>query len=56
MQYHPRNRSEDGFLQMPADGSTFRNIEEKSPDFKRELHNLRFSLAADAVNPFGGSI
>jgi hypothetical protein len=38
---------------MPADGSAFRNIKEIWPIFKEEPHNVRLSLAADDVNPFG---
>ena len=53
MDYHETNRSEDGVLRMPTDGSTFRNIEEKWPKFKREPHNIMISLAVDSVNPFG---
>jgi hypothetical protein len=37
---------------MPADGSAFREIEEKWADFKDEPRNVRLSLAADDVNPF----
>jgi hypothetical protein len=37
---------------MPADGSAFREIEEKRVDFKDEPHNVRLSLASDSVNPF----
>jgi hypothetical protein len=46
-------RSEDGVLRMPVDGSTFRNIEEIWPFFKEEPCNVRLSLEADGVNPFG---
>jgi hypothetical protein len=52
MDYHARNRSGDGVLRMPADGSTFREIEEKWADFKDEPRNVRLSLADDDVNPF----
>ena len=52
MDYHAHNRSQDDILQMPADGSTFRDMEEKWPRFKEEPHNARLSLAADGVNPF----
>ena len=52
MDYHARNRSGDDILRMPADGSAFRNIEEKWPQFKEEPRNARLSLAADGVNPF----
>ena len=52
MDYHAHNRSEDGVLRMPADGSAFREIEEKWAYFKDEPHNVRLSLKADGVNPF----
>ena len=52
MDYHSKNRSGDGVLQMPANGSAFREIEEKYVDFKNEPCNVRLSLAADGVNPF----
>ena len=38
---------------MPVDGSAFREIEEKWEDFKDEPRNVRLSLAAEGVNPFG---
>jgi hypothetical protein len=37
---------------MSANGSTFREIEEKWEDFKDEPCNVRLSFAADDVNPF----
>jgi hypothetical protein len=52
MDYHARNRSEDGVLRMPANGSAFREIEEKWAYFKDEPHTVRLSLKADGVNPF----
>ena len=52
MDYHAKNRSQDDVIRMPADGTDFRDIEEKCPHFKEEPHNLRISLAADGVNPF----
>ena len=52
MDYHARNGSGDDILRMPADGSAFRDIEEKWPQFKEEPHNARLSLAVDGVNPF----
>ena len=53
MDYHVKNISEDGVLQIPADGSALKNIEEKWPIFKDEPRNIRLSLAADGFNPFG---
>ena len=38
---------------MHADGSAFRCIEEKWPLFKEEPRNVKISLVADGVNPFG---
>ena len=53
MDYHARNRSEDDVLRMPTNGSLYKNIEERWPIFKEEPRNVRISLAADGVNPFG---
>ena len=52
MDYHARNKSQDDVIRMPADGSSFRDMEEKWPHFKEEPRNLRIYLAADGVNPF----
>jgi hypothetical protein len=52
MDYHACNISEYGVLQMPIDGSAFREIEEKWADFKDEPRNVRLSLVVDGVNPF----
>jgi hypothetical protein len=38
---------------MTADGYAFKEIEEKWPVFKDEPRNVKLSLAADGVNPFG---
>ena len=53
MDYHAKIISEDGFLQMHADGSALKNIEEKWLIFKDEPCNVRLSLAVDGFNPFG---
>ena len=39
-------------MQMPADGSAFKEIEETWSHFKEEPRNLKLSLAADGVNPY----
>jgi hypothetical protein len=52
MYYHARNISGDGVLIMPVDGYAFREIGEKGANFKDEPRNVRFSLAANNVNPF----
>ena len=53
MDYHAKNRSEDGVLRMPADGPALKNIEEKWPIFKDEPRNVRLPLASNGFNPFG---
>ena len=40
-------------MRMPIDGSTFKEIEETWSHFKEEPCNLKLSLAADGVNPYG---
>ena len=52
MDYHAKNSCQDDVIQIPAYGSTFRDMEEKWPHFKEEPRNLRISLAEDGVNPF----
>ena len=46
------NRSGDGVLRMPANGFSFREIEEKWVNFKDEPRNVRLSLAVNSVNRF----
>jgi hypothetical protein len=53
MDFHAKNRSRDDVLRIPADGSALKYIEEKWSIFKEEPHNVRLSLAANGVNPFG---
>ena len=52
MDYHARNRSQDNDIQIPIDGSAFRDMEEKWPHFKEEPCNVRIYLAVAGVNPF----
>ena len=53
MDFHAKNRSEDGVLHMPANGSALKNIKEKWPIFKYEPRNVILSLEANGFNPFG---
>ena len=53
MDYHACNRCKDEIMRMPIDGLEFKEIEEKWPHFKEEPRNLKLSLAAYGVNPFG---
>ena len=52
MDYRARNISEDDVIRIPADGSAFKDMEEKWTHFKEEPYNLSISLAAYGVNPF----
>ena len=52
MDYNAQNKSGDGVLRMPTDGSAFRENEEKWAYFKDEPRNVRLSLEDDNVNPF----
>jgi hypothetical protein len=38
---------------MPVDDSLYKNIKERWPICKEEPRNVRISLAANGVNPFG---
>ena len=53
MDFHAKNRSRQDVLQIPVDGPAFRYIEEKWPIFKEEPRNVKLSLAANGVHPFG---
>ena len=53
MDYHVHNRCKDDIMQMPIDGFSFKEIEETWSHFKEEPRNLKLSLAADGVNPYG---
>ena len=53
MDYHEKNKSEDGVLRMPTYGSALNTIEEKWLIFKYEPRNVRLSLEVDGFNPFG---
>ena len=52
MDYHSRNRIQDDIIQMPIDGSAFRDMEETWIHFKEEPCNLSIYLATYGVNPF----
>ena len=53
MDFYEKKRSRDDVLQILAYGSALKYIEEKWSIFKEEPHNVRLSLAANGVNPFG---
>ena len=53
MDYHAKNKSEDGVLCIPEDSFALKNIKEKWSIFKDEPHNVRLSLEDNGFNPFG---
>ena len=40
-------------MYMPADGSAFKDIEDRWLVLKEEPHNLKLSMAENGINPFG---
>ena len=52
MDYHAHNICQDDIIRNPAYGSTFRDMEEKSPRFKEEPHNIRIYLETNCVKSF----
>jgi hypothetical protein len=52
MDFYAKNRSRDDVLQMFADGSALKYIEEKWKFFKEEPCNVKLSLVVDGVKPF----
>ena len=53
LRWHKEDRKKDGMLRVPADGSQWRKIERKWPDFAGDARNLWFGLSTDGINPFG---
>ena len=53
MDYHACSRSQDDIMQIPMNDFKFKDREDRWPPFKEEPHNLKLSLAAYGVNPFG---
>ena len=53
MDWHVKNRSKYGFMQIPADSKAMKHIEDKWPrKFKDEPHSIRLGLEIDGVCPF----
>jgi hypothetical protein len=53
LRWHKEDRKKDVMLRHPADGSQWRKIDRKFPDFADDARNLRFGLSTDGFNPFG---
>ena len=53
LDWHEKNRSKDGFMQILANSKAMKHIEEKWPrKFKDDPCSIRFGLAIDGVCPF----
>jgi hypothetical protein len=55
MQWAANNRSEDGWLRYPHDGTAWKRLEELCPFLKQDPRNVVFGLATDGFNPFGNN-
>jgi len=53
LRWHKEDRKLDMKLRHPADGTQWRKIDRKFPDFAGDVRNLRFGLSTDGLNPFG---
>src|SRR4051812_4893672 len=53
LRWHMEDRKKDEMLRHPADGSQWRKIKRKFPDFAGDARNLWFGLSTDDMNPFG---
>ena len=42
-------------MRHPADSDTWKDVDQKWPDFASESRNLRLALSADGFNPFRGN-
>ncbi|XP_063941376.1 uncharacterized protein LOC135149565 [Daucus carota subsp. sativus] len=55
MTWHDTRRQKDGKMRHPADSDTWKDVDQKWPDFASESRNLRLALSADGFNPFRGN-
>ncbi|XP_074283417.1 uncharacterized protein LOC141607966 [Silene latifolia] len=53
LRWHAEGRKKDGKLRHPADSPQWEIIDDKYPEFKNEVRNLRLGLSTDGMNPFG---
>ena len=52
MDWHAKNGSKDGFMQIPADCKAMKHIEEKWPrKFKDEARSISFGIPIQGVCP-----
>ncbi|XP_074362909.1 uncharacterized protein LOC141703230 [Apium graveolens] len=55
MTWHDTERQKDGKMRHPADSITWKDVDQKWPDFASETRNLRLALSSDGFNPFHGN-
>jgi hypothetical protein len=55
MQWAGNNRSTDGWLRYPQDGTAWKRLEYLCPFLKEDFRNVVFGLATDGFNPFGNN-
>jgi hypothetical protein len=53
MRWHIEMRKQDNMLRYPADGSQWRKMDRKFPNFADDARNIRFGLSMDGRNPSG---
>ncbi|GJZ77768.1 cytochrome P450 [Tanacetum coccineum] len=46
-------RKDDGKLRHVTDSPQWRKIDNKFPEFSKEIRNVLFGLSSDGINPFG---
>nr|XP_043638090.1 uncharacterized protein LOC122609094 [Erigeron canadensis] len=52
MKWHHVDRVIDGKLRHPTDALSWKNFDQKFPDFASDPRNIRLALASDGFNPF----
>ena len=52
MKWHHLERNKDGKLRHPADALSWKDFDEKNPQFAADPRNVRLGLASDGFNPF----
>jgi hypothetical protein len=55
MQWAGNNRSSDGWLRYPQDGTTWKRLEDLCPFLREDFRNVVFGLATNGFNPFGNN-
>ncbi|XP_074323694.1 uncharacterized protein LOC141660604 [Apium graveolens] len=54
MTWHKTERQNDGKIRHPADSKTWKDVDQRWPEFAAEARNLRLALSSDGFNPFHG--